>query len=91
MFSATNVALHKRASQYEQNPSKDGTWPAGLAVNGKKECNSVTRSTVTLSGYSKYPWWQVDLGAIYDVNEINVYGRGDGVAPSTCTTKSKIL
>lgn len=78
------MALNKWASQYEQNPEEQGIWPARLAVDGKKECTRVNNTTVTVSGYSKYPWWLVDLGAIYDISRIVVYGRADGVGFGTC-------
>lgn len=81
---ATNVAVQKHASQFNENPGGSGIWPASLAVDGQKVCDRVDDTTVTLSGYDNYPWWQVDLGAVYDVTRINVYGRGDNTGYGTC-------
>ncbi|HJQ41122.1 MAG TPA: discoidin domain-containing protein, partial [Thermoanaerobaculia bacterium] len=49
-------------------------YPASRAVDGNPA--SVYGSiNATLPGFQ--PWWQVDLGAVYPVDQINVYGRTD--------------
>ena len=68
MFVLVNVAFDKPTSQ-QQNTSHDWdeyhVWPANNAVDGRKGCGHVTNTTVTLSGYAEYPWWQVDLEYVY--------------------------
>lgn len=83
LFFSENVALNKVTSQQQKigyGPDIE-LWPSQNAVDGAKMCSTVTSSTVTLSGYSDSPWWQVDLGALYDIAFINVYGRTDGKYP----------
>ncbi|WAQ98569.1 hypothetical protein MAR_022942 [Mya arenaria] len=79
-ITGSNVALNKPAWQYTYNPdSNAGIWSASNAVDGDKTCSYVDSHHFTLSGYGKPPWWQVDLGAVYNISRIKVYGRKDNV------------
>ncbi|XP_052794115.1 uncharacterized protein LOC128227522 [Mya arenaria] len=74
-----NLALNKNAMQYSQDPLPDGLWSAENAVDGDKTCTPVDSTHFTLSGRGNQPWWQVDLGIIYNIDRIKVYGRRDSV------------
>ncbi|XP_052791678.1 uncharacterized protein LOC128225821 [Mya arenaria] len=76
---ASNVALNKPAWQYTKDPGA-GFWSASNAVDGDKTCSPVDSHHFTLSGCGNPPWWQVDLGAVYNISRIKVYGRRDNVS-----------
>ena len=90
-LSSENVALNKPTTQKQKNKPNEGDpmWPSLNAVDGKKECATVDSTTVSVSGYAEYPWWQVDLEALYDINYITIYGRADGQAPGTSSNTFK--
>lgn len=70
-----NVAFHKTTSQ---QPDGNYNKYSSRAVDGIYECNT---SDLAISGNAYYPWWQVDLGELYDITMIIVYGRSDGLNP----------
>lgn len=63
----TNVALGKPATQSSDYSSK---YPAGNAVDG-----SLTNFADTQD--STQPWWQVDTGQSYPIDQIALYNRSD--------------
>lgn len=70
----TNIALGKVATQ-----SSDGFLPSGLAssaVDGNTDGNFFNGS-VTHTTSMNYPWWKVDLGADYQIDEIRIWNRTD--------------
>lgn len=77
---AENVALHKVTCQQQKIGYGPGIslWSSQNAVDGAKECSIEDSRKWTLSGYAIYPWWQVDLRALYDISYITIYGRADG-------------
>ena len=74
----TNAALLKRTSQ---STTLSG-WGDGLssrAVDGIVSNILAAPYTMAHTGSFDVPniWWQVDLGSVFDVQYINVYGRSD--------------
>jgi hypothetical protein len=79
---ATNLALHKLASQSStetgwlniENPN-DPTydWDASRGVDGVKMGDLPGAGFLTTN--EKNPWWQVDLGARYDLDYALLYNR----------------
>ncbi|XP_052791665.1 multiple epidermal growth factor-like domains protein 10 [Mya arenaria] len=71
-----NIAEHKNTSQYiDTNPTNRDVWNANNAVDGVNNCSVVNGDYYSLSSYSSYPWWQVDLGKVYNIQGIKVFGR----------------
>ena len=80
-----NVALNKPARQstdYADNPG-DPSCKANLAVNGAVDpktgapLGSLYGNQVTHTKLEKSPWWQVDLGASYNIESIVIWNRTD--------------
>jgi hypothetical protein len=75
-----NLALRKTATQ-SSNIGPGYPAMAGLAakaVDGKTDGNWGAGSvTATADKGSANPWWQVDLGADYNVNKIQIWNRTD--------------
>jgi hypothetical protein len=63
----TNVALGKPATQSSDYSSK---YPAGNAVDGSTSNFADTQD-------SAQPWWQVDTGQSYPIDQIALYNRSD--------------
>jgi hypothetical protein len=71
----TNVALRKRTSQ-SSNYSSGGQ--SFLAVDGNTNGNWASRSVTHTAGNGTLnAWWMVDLGRIYNINEIRLWNRTD--------------
>jgi hypothetical protein len=66
-----NLAFLKNATQ-SSNYTVD--YPASRAVDGITTSGG-TNMSITV--YGSQPWWQVDLGDVYPVDQINIYGRTD--------------
>ncbi|MBU2950602.1 discoidin domain-containing protein [Tamlana agarivorans] len=72
LYSGGNLALNGTASQsstaYTGDASRaidnntDGVWSSGSVTHTSPEEN---------------PWWEVDLGGLYSIAEINIFGRTD--------------
>ncbi|WAQ98583.1 hypothetical protein MAR_022956 [Mya arenaria] len=74
-----NIAEHKSTSQfYAEHPNYKDFWNASNGVDGINNCNAVNGTYFTLSSYSLHPWWQVDLGKVYNIQRIKVFGRKGG-------------
>ncbi len=73
-----NLALNKTATQsttaYKSTASNavNGVTTGKYAANGAAE-NDITHT----NGTDANPWWQVDLGAVYDIEAIRIYNRTD--------------
>ncbi|MCK4467546.1 MAG: discoidin domain-containing protein, partial [Desulfobacterales bacterium] len=67
-----NLSLRKPARQ--SSTGYGGT--AQLAVDGNTDGNYSSRST-THTNHEKNPWWEVDLGAVYKLENVLVYNRTD--------------
>ncbi|MCH6259054.1 carbohydrate-binding protein [Puniceicoccaceae bacterium K14] len=73
----TNIALNGSASQSSTNHSGDASRAIDNNTNGKWTVGSVTHTT------SESPaWWQLDLGASYDIGQIVIWGRTDSCCQS---------
>ena len=77
----TNVALFKDAVQSSNQHAFDRGWPV-KAVDGNTNGNygRTTAESVTstrVNNQVDHPWWQVDLGAVYDITTIKLYNRTD--------------
>lgn len=67
----TNVALNKPTTQSSLYAA---SYPASRAVDG---ITTGRNPDFTHTKDEANPWWQVDLGAVYDVNEIVIWNRTD--------------
>ncbi|MCH6259096.1 discoidin domain-containing protein [Puniceicoccaceae bacterium K14] len=70
--SGNNVALGGSASQSSTNHG----GVASLAIDGNTS-GVWNNSSVTHTSNEAQPWWEVDLGASYEIDEIVVWGRTD--------------
>ena len=66
-----NIALNKTATQ-----SSDWGGIADKAVDGNTDGNYYNAS-ITHTNNDPGAWWQVDLGAVYDITDITLYNRTD--------------
>jgi hypothetical protein len=64
-----NVALKKNATQ---SSDYGALYTASKAVDGNPGSDSMA-----IPGATARPWWQVDLGAVYPIDGIDVTGRTD--------------
>ena len=73
--SPINLALNKPASQ----SSTKGNGVAGLAVDGNLVGTTNWGASADLQHTDKdgEPWWQVDLGNVYQIKEIKITNRTD--------------
>ena len=82
-----NLALNKAASQsltlhWAVTPGKEFYWNASYAVDGEKERQERTKEYVEshascsgTNGEDWPSWWKVDLGAVYAISRVVIYGR----------------
>jgi len=57
-----------------KSPSLAG--PAQMAVDGNTD-QSYSSGSVSATTTENNPWWQVDLGAVYKIEKVVIYNRGD--------------
>jgi len=57
-----------------KSPSLAG--PAQMAVDGNTD-QSYSSGSVSATTIENNPWWQVDLGAVYKIEKVVIYNRGD--------------
>jgi putative heme-binding domain-containing protein len=69
-----NVALRKKATQ----SSTAYGAPASRAVDGNKSGTFADGGQTHSREGEDNPWWQVDLGADYPIERIEIYNRTDG-------------
>ncbi len=83
-----NLALGKKTSHSSDigTPFKAGEGVAALAVDGKTDGDwfkgSVTSTACNINSANEcqgsyQPYWRVDLGAVYDIDEIQIWNRTD--------------
>ncbi|CAA6691276.1 MULTISPECIES: glycosyl hydrolase family 95 catalytic domain-containing protein [unclassified Lentimonas] len=65
-----NVALHQSATQSSTSAGGD----AGRAVDGNVD-GDYNNKSVTHTSESTNPWWEVDLGGVVRVEQLNIYNR----------------
>ena len=68
----TNIAFEKRTKQSSQEHSRHSEF----AVDGDFSTN-VHTANCAHTEFENQPWWVVDLGRIYTVTQVVVYGRTD--------------
>ncbi len=73
-----NLAFGKPA---KQSSDLDASYAgAGKAVDGNIDANlkmNDAKSSVSHTGNEESPWWEVDLGAVYDIGKVVVWNRQD--------------
>ncbi len=69
----TNVALNKATNQssINQNGSSD------KAVDGNTSGNFYQDYSISLTNWENNAWWEIDLGEVYDIQDIKIYNRTD--------------
>jgi Carbohydrate binding module (family 6)/F5/8 type C domain len=72
---STNVALNKSATQSSTYVGAGGAVPS-LAVDGNTS-GAWSDGSVTHTNGGNQEWWQVDFGASYSLQTINVWNRTD--------------
>ena len=80
---AQNVALNKAASQSTTSHNGQASRAVDGDTNGTYSAGSVTHTNANSNNGTLNPWWRVDLGASYDVLEINIFNRTD----NCCTNR----
>ncbi len=68
-----NVAAGKPATQSSSPYGATGTAAAAVDGNTNGEWNNGSVSHTDVQG----PWWQVDLGGVYDISRIRIWNRTD--------------
>ena len=71
-FAQTNVALNKPTKQSSTDFDGNSERAADGNTDGKYSAHSVCHTSK-----DDNPWWEVDLGAIYDISEIIIWNRTD--------------
>jgi hypothetical protein len=79
----TNLALGKPATQISTAAGAPGAT-ANRAVDGNRDGNFFDGS-VTHTEYEVQPWWQVDLGASYNLGYVTLWNRTDCACPERLT------
>lgn len=74
----TNIALNKTATQSSVFANAD----ASRAVDGNTDGNFWASNSVIATNWSSQPWWQVDLGSVQNIDDIEVWNRTDCCASS---------
>ena len=67
-----NLALGKGTSQSSTEYGGNSERAVDGNISGEFSQNSVTHTS-----YQEQPWWQVDLGTMYDITNIHIYNRTD--------------
>ncbi len=71
--STTNVAVNKPSTQ---SGTQLGSV-AGRANDGNTSGNYWLDNSVSNTDWVNNPWWEVDLGAVYNIEEVNIWNRTD--------------
>lgn len=72
----TNIAKDKTATQSSTYSGGDGTGSASKAVDGNTD-GAFANGSVSHTNGETDPWWQVDLGSVQTIGEIEVWNRTD--------------
>ena len=85
--STTNFALNGTASQFSTISVAGITGSADKAIDGNTNgtffTSPASASSTSATSYSNEAWWQVDLGVVYFIENINVWNRTDGTDKTT--------
>ena len=73
----TNVALNKPATQSSTLTANGVTGSAFKAVDGNTD-GVYWNGSVSATNNTSQPWWQVDLGGQFNIEQISVYNRTEG-------------
>ncbi len=71
---AENLAVKGKASQ----SSTDYDGPPRLAIDGNTNGHYFEAKSTTHTGTENTPWWEVDLGAVSNLDRIVLWNRTDG-------------
>ena len=71
-----NLALNKSTSQSSQFPDEPQSTGSGKAVNGNRDGNFANRA-ISHTGYDKNAWWQVNLGQVFNIDQVDIWNRTD--------------
>jgi len=72
IYISTNLALGKPTKQ----STTYKTYSSSKAVDGKKS-NVLRENSCAHTMGQKGAWWQVDLGAVYEIRQVVIINRGD--------------
>jgi hypothetical protein len=76
-----NLALASRGAVATQSSVYGGSCPAGpqYAIDGVTDAGIAyhCRTPISHTNNENRPWWQVDLGAVYTLNQIVIWNRND--------------
>ncbi len=70
-----NLALNGTASQ--SSPYNGGGAEPELAIDGNTSGIWFGDYSVSSTSWEMQPWWEIDLGDVYNIEEINVWNRTD--------------
>jgi hypothetical protein len=71
---SVNVARNKQCTQ--SSPFTDNPHPATYAVNGNTDGRYNDYQNCIQTGRNEEnPWWQVDLGHVYPIHHMVIWGR----------------
>ncbi|MFK7771214.1 MAG: lectin-like protein [Saprospiraceae bacterium] len=68
-----NLALNQPSSQ--SGTQQNGN--ASLANDGNTDGDFWSTFSVAITNWQKTPWWEVDLGAVYQLSEVQIFNRTD--------------
>ncbi|MEM6965223.1 MAG: PA14 domain-containing protein [Bacteroidota bacterium] len=77
----TNLALNQPTAQSSTITAAGITGSSSKAVDGNTNgafFTSPSTSSVSATTNESQAWWEVDLGDIYDIEQIKIYNRTDG-------------
>jgi len=69
----TNIAAEGIATQSGTQLGAN----ASRAIDGNTDGNFWGAQSVTLTDWTTHAWWEVDLGAVYNIDQINLWNRTD--------------
>jgi hypothetical protein len=72
---AENIAIGKKAYQGNEDSLPYGS-DANKAIDGNTDGRFIVGS-ITQTGEGYFLWWEIDLGAVYDVSKIVIWNRTD--------------
>ena len=70
----SNIALDGIATQ----SSTYGNGNAALAIDGNTQGSSAWSADLQHTNAESQPWWQIDLGGEYAIEELKIFNRSDG-------------
>ena len=82
-----NIAVRGKASQ----SSTDFGGVAQRAIDGNTNGNFAKGKSISHTGRDKDPWWEVDLGAEAEIENIVIWNRTDGVGKRLANFQVELL